>query len=148
MAEQREACSIAGVVQPCRSTVQWNEPLDVVLAHLDASSDDEVFVLEGDRLVGRIARPDIERSRREGNWLGCVSAMDAMSRDFVRCVTAMTLDEARTAMASAGVAKLPAVDTQGRFIGTVAASDAERTQDEDGRHDALANAAPTRPGPV
>lgn len=132
MTSQRETCSIAGFVRPCRSMVQWNESLEVVLAHLDAPPGDEVFVLEGDRLVGRIARSDVERLGREGNWLGCVSAADAMSRDFPRCAAGMTPDEALAAMTAAGVSRLPAVDAQGRLLGILVASDIERGRGDGG----------------
>ena len=57
----QRATSIPSIARPCGSTVQWNEPLDAVLTHMDVTGKDEVFVLEGDRLVGRILRSDSGR---------------------------------------------------------------------------------------
>ena len=90
------ARSVAKIVRSCGSRVQWNEPLDAVLAHMDVTADDEVFVLDGDRLVGRILRSDIEHLRRDGNWPGCIAAVDAMDRSFPRRFTPeATLGEAQ-----------------------------------------------------
>jgi hypothetical protein len=80
----QRARSVARSVHPRGSTVQWNEPLDAVLAHMDVMAEDEVLVLEGDRVVGRILRSDIEHLRQEGNWPGCIAAVDAMDRNFPR----------------------------------------------------------------
>jgi hypothetical protein len=54
----KRATSIPSIARPRGSTVQWNEPLDAVLTHMDVTGKDEVFVLEGDRLVGRILRSE------------------------------------------------------------------------------------------
>jgi CBS domain-containing protein len=123
MADQQLARSTASIVRPCRATAPWNEPLDAVLARMDATAGDEVFVLQGDRLVGRILRADIERLRQEGGWPGCVAAVDAMDRDVPRCTPSTTLEEARASMAAAGARQLPAVDARGWFTGVVAALD-------------------------
>lgn len=65
---------------PGGTTVQWNEPLDAVLEHLSVVGQDEALVLQGDRPVGHITRAAIERLRRQGNWIGCIAAADAMRR--------------------------------------------------------------------
>ena len=90
----QRAGSIERIERPCDSTVQWNEPLDAVLAHMDVTAKDEVFVLEGDRLVGRILRSDIEHLLQEGNWPGCVVAVDATDRDFPRRMMGTALEKA------------------------------------------------------
>jgi hypothetical protein len=66
----------------CRSIamVQWNEPLDAVLARMNVLAGDAALVLQGDRPIGRITRLDMERLQQGGNWFGCIAAMDAMSR--------------------------------------------------------------------
>ena len=89
------------------------------LAHMNAIFQEELFVLAGDRLVGRIHRADIDRLRQEGNWLGCIAVTDAMDRAFTRCDMDMSVGDARALMAAVGVKQLPAVDRQGRFIGVV-----------------------------
>jgi CBS domain-containing protein len=116
---QQQAPSVARIVRPSRATIQWNDPLDVALAHMSATFHDELFVLTGDRLIGRILRADIERLRHEGNWPGCIAVMDAMDRAFTRCETDMSVNEARALMAAVGGRQLPAVDRQGKFIGVV-----------------------------
>ena len=113
------APSVARIVRPSRATIQWNDPLDVALAHMNATFHDELFVLAGNRLVGRILRADIERLRQEGNWPGCIAVVDAMDRAFTRCEMEMTENEARAVMAAVGAKQLPAIDGQGRFIGVV-----------------------------
>ena len=65
---------------PGGTTVQWNEPLDAVLEHMGAVGHDEALVMQGDRPVGRITRAAIEELRRQGNWIGCIAAADAMRR--------------------------------------------------------------------
>ena len=50
---QQQAPSVARIVRPSRATIQWNDPLDVALAHMNATFHDELFVLTGDRLIGR-----------------------------------------------------------------------------------------------
>ena len=42
-----------------------------------------------------------------------------MDRAFTRCEMDMTVNEARALMAAVGAKQLPAVDSQGRFIGVV-----------------------------
>ena len=116
---ERQAPSVARIVLPSRATIQWNDPLDVALAHMNATFHDELFVLAGNRLVGRILRADIERLRQEGNWPGCIAVVDAMDRAFTRCEMDMTENEARAVMAAGGAKQLPAIDSQGRFIGVV-----------------------------
>jgi CBS domain-containing protein len=117
--KQQQARSVARIVRPSRATIQWNEPLDVALAQMDATFNDELFVLSGDRLIGNILRGDIERMRQEGNWPGCIAVMDAMDRACTRCEMDVTVTEARALMAAVGAKQLPAVDRQGRFIGVV-----------------------------
>ena len=117
--KQQQAPSIARIVRPSRATIQWNDPLDVALAHMNAMFQEELFVLAGDRLVGRIHRADIDRLRQEGNWLGGIAVTDAMDRAFTRCDMDMSVSEARALMAAVGMKQLPAVDSQGRFIGVV-----------------------------
>ena len=119
MMMQQQAPSVARIVRPSRATIQWNDPLDAALAHMNATFHDELFVLAGDRLIGRILRADIERLREEGNWPGCIAVVDAMDRAFTRCEMDMTVNEARAVMAAVGAKQLPAVDSQGRFIGVV-----------------------------
>jgi CBS domain-containing protein len=117
--KQQQAPSVARIVRPSRATIQWNDPLDVALAHMNATFHDELFVLTGDCLIGRILRADIERLRHEGNWPGCIAVMDAMDRAFTPCEVDMSVNEARALMAAMGAKQLPAVDRQGRFIGIV-----------------------------
>jgi hypothetical protein len=94
MAMPQRAGSTAKPLHPYGSTVQWNEPLDAVLARMDVMAEDEAFVLEGDRLVGRILRSDIEHLRQEGNWAGCIAAVDTMDRNFPRRTMGAALEEA------------------------------------------------------
>jgi len=117
--KQQQAPSIARIVRPSRATIQWNDPLDVALAHMNAMFQEELFVLAGDRLVGRIHRADIDRLRQQGNWLGSIAVTDAMNCAFTRCDMDMSVSDARALMAAGGVKQLPAVDRQGRFIGVV-----------------------------
>ena len=116
---QQQAPSVARIVRPTRATIQWNDALDVALAHMNATFHDELFVLSGERLVGRIHRADIDRLRHEGNWPSCIAAIDAMDRAFTRCEMDMSVNEAEALMAAVGAKELPAVDRQGRFIGVV-----------------------------
>ena len=63
--KQQQTPSIARIVRPSRATIQWNDPLDVALAHMNAMFQEELFVLAGDRLVGRIHRADIDICARK-----------------------------------------------------------------------------------
>lgn len=78
--QQGRSTGVAARACPDGSTVQWNEPLDAVLEQMCAAGCDEVLVLQGDSPVGRITRAAIERLRRQGNWIGCIAAADAMDR--------------------------------------------------------------------
>ena len=42
---QQQAPSVARIVRPSRATIQWNDSLDVALAHMNATFHDELFVL-------------------------------------------------------------------------------------------------------
>ena len=75
-----QARSIPVVKRPQGVTVQWNDPLDAVLARMDAAAGDEVIVLQGDRAVGRILRASLERLHCHGNAAQCIAAVDAMDR--------------------------------------------------------------------
>jgi CBS domain-containing protein len=116
---QQQAPSVARILRPSRATIQWNDPLDVALAHMNATFHEELFVLAGDRLIGRILRADIERLRREGNRPGCIAVVDAMDRSITRCKMNMSVNEAGALMAAVDATQLPAVDRQGRFVGVV-----------------------------
>ncbi len=63
------------------ATVQWNEPLDAVLARMDALAGDEASVMQGSHRIGRITRARIEQLRCQGNWTACIAAVDAMERE-------------------------------------------------------------------
>ena len=75
-----QACTSTTMARAPAATVQWNDPLDAVLARMDATSGDDVLVLQGDRLVGRIRRADLERLHRCGNAACSIAALDAMER--------------------------------------------------------------------
>lgn len=79
--EEARATALTIVGRPSSVVVQWNEPLDAVLARMDALEGDKALVMQGDRLVGHISRSDIERLRLHGNWTGCIAAVDAMERE-------------------------------------------------------------------
>ena len=97
-----------------------------MLARMDVTADDEVFVLDGDRLVGRILRSDIEHLRREGNWPGCIAAVDAMDRRILpRCAPGAAPKEAWAPPAVAGERQLPVLDTEGGITAVVPALDLE-----------------------
>jgi hypothetical protein len=83
MLEQARSTSMATMGHRSCAMVQWNEPLDAVLARMNVLAGDEALVMQGDRLVGHISRSDIERLRQQGNWTGCIAAVDAMSRKVV-----------------------------------------------------------------
>ena len=86
MTVTEEARSMTMTTVGCRSIamVQWNEPLDAVLARMNVLAGDAALVLQGDRPIGRITRLDMERLQQGGNWFGCIAAVDAMSRQAGR----------------------------------------------------------------
>ena len=106
--------------RPPFAPVQWNDSLDVVIAHMDALVADEVFVLQGDRLVGQILRWDVEHLLEDGNWPGCIAAVDAMDRNIPCCTPDTAPKQLQALLAAVGARQLPAVDAQGRFAGMVA----------------------------
>ena len=120
MALAERARPVSPTTCPTCASVQWHESLEVVIAHMDATASDEVFVLQGDRLVGRIRRWDVEHLQEDGNWPGCIAAVDAMDRNVPCRTPDSTPTQLRALLAAAGVRQLAAIDAQGRFAGVVA----------------------------
>ena len=55
--KQQQTPSIARIVRPSRATIQWNDPLDVALAHMNAMFQEELFVLAEDRSLVAYTTP-------------------------------------------------------------------------------------------
>ncbi len=48
---------------------------------MDACASNRAVVLQGRRPIGYVTRANVERLRQNGNWIGCIAAMDAMDHE-------------------------------------------------------------------
>jgi predicted transcriptional regulator len=77
----RPSSSLRSSARVGKPTLQWSDSVDLALECMDYAACDELWVLDGEQVIGSIRRRDIHELMHHGGWLASILVRDAMHRE-------------------------------------------------------------------